>query len=109
LIHAPNQTTSPYKLEASGNYNNQIVLVGPSLGGQASHYPLALMEKKFLQTRDPLWCHNCKLWISFDSPHNGANILIGVQHFLNYFKNHDNESAKELQVLFLSKTTHNRQ
>ena len=29
--------------------------------------------------------HNTRLWVSFDSPHNGANIPIGDQRFLEYY------------------------
>ncbi len=30
--------------------------------------------------------HNCRLWVSFDSPHQGANIPIGAQWWLEYYK-----------------------
>jgi hypothetical protein len=29
--------------------------------------------------------HNCRLWVSFDSPHQGANMPLGAQAFLEYF------------------------
>ena len=81
------------RLAASGS-TEQLVIVGPSMGGQISRYALAYMEKKFQQTNDPVWKHNCRLWVSFDSPHNGANIPLGVQWFLKYFMDKGNESAK---------------
>jgi len=41
------------------------------------------------QPLDLTWDHCCRLWISFDSPHLGANIAIGVQHFLEFFGQND--------------------
>ena len=29
--------------------------------------------------------HNCRLWVSFDSPHDGANIPMTVQETLRFF------------------------
>ncbi|MEW5844957.1 MAG: T9SS type A sorting domain-containing protein [Bacteroidota bacterium] len=56
----------------------KLVVIGPSMGGLITRYTLAYMEQSGLN-------HNTRLWVSFDSPHNGANIPIGVQHFVNYF------------------------
>lgn len=56
----------------------QIVVIGPSMGGQISRYALSYMEANNLP-------HNTRLYISLDSPHNGANIPIGLQHFIKYF------------------------
>lgn len=56
----------------------KLVVIGPSMGGLITRYALAYMEQNGLN-------HNTRLWVSFDSPHNGANIPIGVQHFVNYF------------------------
>ena len=61
----------------------ELVIVGPSMGGQISRYALAYMEKKYADTGDELWNHNTRLWISVDSPHLGANIPMGVQSLLN--------------------------
>src|SRR5690606_656623 len=66
------------------NSNEELVIVGPSMGGQISRYALAYMEKKYAATQDAEWQHNCRLWISVDSPHLGANVPIGVQMLLNY-------------------------
>ena len=33
--------------------------------------------------------HDTRLYISFDSPHLGANIPIGIQYFFNYMVNGD--------------------
>ncbi|HPF10888.1 MAG TPA: hypothetical protein PKW08_02160 [Flavobacteriaceae bacterium] len=56
--------------------NEQLVIVGPSMGGQISRYALAYMEKEGIP-------HNTRLWISIDSPHLGANIPMGIQSLLN--------------------------
>jgi hypothetical protein len=64
------------KLIASGS-NERIIIIGPSMGGLISRYALTYMEKNNLE-------HRCKLWISFDSPHRGANINIGDQLMFEY-------------------------
>ncbi|CCG52270.1 Protein of unknown function precursor [Flavobacterium indicum GPTSA100-9 = DSM 17447] len=67
----PNQTLA--------GSNQQLVLVGPSMGGQITRFALAYMEKKFAETGLVEWKHNARLWISVDSPHLGANIPVGAQ------------------------------
>src|SRR5690606_22193282 len=66
------------QLAANGS-PERIVVVGPSMGGQISRYALAWMEQKYAQTADPQWQHHTRLWLSFDSPHLGANIPMSVQ------------------------------
>lgn len=56
----------------------KLVIVGPSMGGQIARYALAYMEANSL-------VHNTRLYVSLDSPHNGANTPIGPQLFLKYF------------------------
>jgi len=66
----------------------KLIVIGPSMGGLISRYALKYME----QHNDP---HQTKLWISFDSPHQGANIPIGDQWFLDYYaKKLDSEELK---------------
>ena len=48
------------------------------MGGQIARYALSYMEANNLP-------HNTRLYVSLDSPHNGANIPIGLQHFIKYF------------------------
>jgi hypothetical protein len=69
---------------AAGSTEKNIV-VGPSMGGQISRYALAYMEKKLAETGLAEWDHQTRLWISLDSPHLGANVPIGVQHFVRYY------------------------
>ncbi len=58
--------------------NPQIVVVGPSMGGLITRYALTYMEKTGMH-------HHVRNWISFDSPHKGANIPLGIQHWLRFF------------------------
>jgi pimeloyl-ACP methyl ester carboxylesterase len=53
------------------------VIIGPSMGGLISRYALRYMETNNLN-------HDTRLYISFDSPHQGANVPIGFQHLFNY-------------------------
>ncbi|WP_452221731.1 T9SS type A sorting domain-containing protein [Lacinutrix salivirga] len=53
------------------------VVIGPSMGGLISRFALNYMESESLS-------HDTRLWISFDSPHHGANVPIGFQHQFNY-------------------------
>ncbi len=55
----------------------QNVIIGPSMGGLISRYALNYMENNGLT-------HDTRLWMSFDSPHLGANVPIGFQHLFNY-------------------------
>jgi pimeloyl-ACP methyl ester carboxylesterase len=64
----------------------QLRIVGPSMGGQIARYALAYMEhQQVLGT--PNMNHNTRLYISFDSPHDGANIPISVSQTLDHFGN----------------------
>ncbi|MEP6583514.1 MAG: T9SS type A sorting domain-containing protein [Ginsengibacter sp.] len=65
------------KLTANGS-TQKLVIVGPSMGGLISRYALAYMEQHSMPS-------NTRLWVSFDAPHNGANIAMGDQHFLEYY------------------------
>lgn len=58
--------------------NEENVIIGPSMGGLISRYALNYMESQ------PTLNHDTRLWISFDSPHLGANVPIGFQHLFNY-------------------------
>lgn len=53
------------------------VVIGPSMGGLISRYALNYMEDNSLN-------HETRLWMSFDAPHHGANVPLGLQHLLNY-------------------------
>lgn len=63
-----------------GSYEN--VIIGPSMGGLISQYALRYMEQNNLK-------HETGLFLSFDSPHLGANVPIGLQYILNFMVNGD--------------------
>ena len=65
------------KLATNGSIE-KISIIGPSMGGLVSRYALAHMEKNNIN-------HNTRLWVSFDSPHLGANIPIGAQENLYFY------------------------
>ena len=57
--------------------DEELVVLGPSMGGLIARYALSYMEQNSL---DP----QTRLYISFDSPHRGANIPISLQYLINY-------------------------
>ena len=57
--------------------SEQNVIIGPSMGGLISRYALRYMEQNTLD-------HDTRLYLSFDSPHLGANVPIGLQYLFNY-------------------------
>jgi hypothetical protein len=72
-----------------------FTIVGPSMGGLVSRYALAYMEKqKYDNAPVPAgkaadyWDHNTLEWVSFDAPHQGANIPLCDQAYLDYYKNY---------------------
>jgi pimeloyl-ACP methyl ester carboxylesterase len=72
------------KLDQQGT--EEMVIIGPSMGGLITRYALAYMEQQLALTNDTAkWDHNTRLWVSFDSPHQGANIPIGVQKGIEFF------------------------
>jgi len=66
--------------------DNKLIVVGPSMGGLITRYALAKMEKDGID-------HETSLWVSFDAPHQGANIAIGDQYFLWFFGEKSNNSG----------------
>jgi hypothetical protein len=71
--------------QTTGVDREELVIAGPSMGGQVSRYALAFMEQQLNATNDPVWNHHCRLWLSLDSPHRGANIPIGLQQYFKFF------------------------
>lgn len=75
-----------------------LVVVGPSMGGLISRYALADMENDYQNNpgNTLTWNgspHNCRLWVSFDSPHWGANIPLAIQETIRFFKDFGNQDA----------------
>jgi hypothetical protein len=73
------------KLAQNGS-SEELVVVGPSMGGMITRYALSYMEEQ-QNTGTPNMDHNTRLWLSFDAPHKGANISLGTQYTLDYFGN----------------------
>jgi len=68
--------------------SEELVIVGPSMGGLVARYALSFMEQNSMD-------HETRLYISFDSPHLGANVPISFQYLINYFAEAEgNEQAQ---------------
>lgn len=81
------------KLQQNGS-NEQLSIIGPSMGGQISKFALSWMEKKYAETNNAQFLHNARLWVSFDSTHHGANVPMGAQALLNFLKD-ESDAAKK--------------
>jgi pimeloyl-ACP methyl ester carboxylesterase len=78
------------QLQANGS-NEKLIIVGPSMGGQISRWALRYMEVNGMT-------HNCKLWVSFDSPHQGALLPIGIQYLAAGFSSISKAAKTSLNV-----------
>ncbi len=68
------------------------VLLGASMGGLTTRFALAHMES----TNHP---HQIRTWISFDAPHGGANIPLGVQYWMDFFAGESADAAYLRDIL----------
>lgn len=73
-------------------YTEEMVVVGPSMGGLITRYALKTMEN----TSTP---HYVRQWISFDSPHKGANIPLALQNALKIIEHVSGGQAQRLDAL----------
>jgi len=64
----------------------QFPLVGASMGGLVARYALAYMETNAI-------AHRASLYMSFDTPHAGANIPLGIQYWLDFFADQSADAA----------------
>ena len=71
--------------------SEELVVIGPSMGGLIARYGLSYMEQNSL-------VHDTRLYISFDSPHLGANIPVSFQYLINYFAKDQGNTQAELVV-----------
>lgn len=76
--------------------HEEIVVMGASMGGQTARYALAYMEKNNMP-------HCTRLYASFDSPHQGANIPLAVQGTLLILAPNI-EAASELKKQMLDRS-----
>lgn len=98
ILNAPQYVSNSIPIDGGGDYmernamvlvelietinaekvgSEELVIIGPSMGGLISRYALNYMENNNLD-------HETRLWLSFDSPHLGANVPIGFQHQFNF-------------------------
>lgn len=57
--------------------NNELIVMGRSGGGVLARYALAYLENNGIN-------HQTRLLLTIDAPHQGANIPLGLQHFLDF-------------------------
>lgn len=69
-----------------------VALAGASMGGLVSRYALAYMETNGLP-------HAVRTFISFDAPHLGADIPLGIQYWINFFSTQSADAAVFLAEL----------
>jgi hypothetical protein len=69
-----------------------VALAGASMGGLVSRYALAYMETNGLP-------HSVRTFISFDAPHMGANIPLGIQYWVRFFSGQSSDAAVFLGLL----------
>ncbi len=81
-----------HKVQAAIYQDTDFPLVGASMGGLVARYALAWME----QNNDP---HRVRNFVSFDVPHAGANIPLGIQYWLGFFAGNSAEAAHLLSRL----------
>lgn len=66
------------EVAANGSYE-KLVVIGASMGGLVARYALSKMEADGC-------CHNTRLYCTFDSPHNGAHIPLGLQAAVKHLR-----------------------
>lgn len=71
---------------------DEYPLVGASMGGLVARYALAWMEAN-------ADAHRVRNFVSFDVPHTGANIPLGIQYWLDFFADQSTEAAALLTRL----------
>jgi hypothetical protein len=75
--------------------SEENIVMGASMGGLLARYALSKMEKN--------GCNHCtKLYVTFDSPHQGAHVPIGLQYMMEFSANYTGDaSAKALYKIAL--------
>ncbi len=67
-------------------------LVGASMGGLCARYALLWLESQAIDAR-------VRTYLSFDSPHGGASIPLGLQYWLDFFSGQSTDAAYLLSRL----------
>lgn len=85
---ALNETAIAYVNDHRADPDDKFTVVGASLGGLTLRKALVDMPN-----------HDVDTWISFDAPHEGANIPLGIQEYLEFFGPQNDSAAELLAVL----------
>jgi hypothetical protein len=80
------------RLRGSVGPQTTMALAGASMGGLVSRYALAYMETNGLP-------HSVRMFLSFDVPHLGANIPLGIQYWVSFFSTQSSDAAFFLSLL----------
>ena len=82
------ETAVDYINTNRSTFTDKFTVVGASLGGLASRKALVDLPN-----------HEVDVWISFDAPHEGANIPLGIQEYLEFFADYNESAAGLLAAL----------
>src|SRR5262245_16019456 len=80
------------QLRATVGPQTSMALAGASMGGLLGRYALAYMETHGLP-------HSVRTFISFDGPQLGADIPLGIQHWIRFFSGQSADAAALLTLL----------
>jgi hypothetical protein len=80
------------QVQAAIGPDRDLVLAGASMGGLCARYALAYMETNGLD-------HHVRTFISFDTPHGGANLPLGIQYWLGFFSGLSTDAEYNLERL----------
>lgn len=81
------------RINSLRNSNNTYSILGLSLGGVMARYALATLEKENID-------HNIRTYISYDSPHRGANVPISGQRAVSYLQSTFRRANRNAGSLF---------
>ncbi len=82
------ETAIDYVNANRADSSDKFIAVGASLGGLTVRKALVDMPN-----------HDIDTWISFDAPHEGANIPLGIQEYLEFFASVNDSASTLLAIL----------
>jgi hypothetical protein len=74
------------QVEAQIAPSQTVAVVGASMGGLVARYGLSWLETNAIP-------HRVRTYVSFDTPHKGANIPLGLQHWVDFFSGQSADAA----------------
>lgn len=77
IPNAMNLVSFIQKINKEKTSDNELIIAGASMGGLVVRYALTYMEYNKID-------HQTKLFISVDSPQEGANVPLGIQFMIKY-------------------------